>query len=185
MPLLPFISVFMFQFVLLLTEGILAIRKDSVFSKHVPHIWKIRAHWVIQLVGVSLVVAAFSIAYENKNRNGWDHFSSWHGKFGLVAFICHLITFVGGTLALYSFDLRRFLKPGINRLLHVLAGVVTYGFGAAAVLLAVYASNWFKNNINDSAGLRMFCFVTLLFSFAWTLLKPLLGSMSRLKSLAS
>lgn len=171
----------MFQFVLLLSEGILMLRKDSKFSKHVPHIWKIRLHWVVQVVGVTLFVAGYIVAYDNKNRIGKDHFVTWHAKFGLVAMICLLITFAGGILALYSVDFRRFMTPSITRRLHVLAGVVSYGFGGLSVLFAVYSSKWFERNINDSDCLRMFCFVTLSLCFTWTLLKPLLASINRRK----
>lgn len=158
------------------------MRKDNILSKYINHQWKIRLHWFIQIAAVALTIAAFVVVFINKNRNNRDHFTSYHGKFGLTAVVFSIVSVLGGSLALYSTALRKRIKPSINKALHILGGILSYGFGIVTFLFAVYESHWFTNRVNESEAIKLIFFVILIIGGVWTLLKPFVSFVDKAKS---
>lgn len=139
-------------------------------------------HWFIQIVAVALTIAAFVVAVINKNRNNRDHFTSYHGKFGLTAVVFSVLSVLGGSLALYSTAFRTYIKPSVNKALHIFGGILAYGFGIVAFLFAVYESHWFTNRVNESEAIKLIFFVILIIAGVWTLLKPFVSFVNKAKS---
>lgn len=167
------------------SEGILLLRKDNIFSKRLNHQWKIRLHWFIQFLTVACNIAGFSIAYINKNRNNRDHFTSYHGKFGLTTLIVSLVGLLAGTSALYSAALRKLIKPSLNKALHICFGIFSYAFAIVALLFVVYSSGWFKSRIEENDFIRIVSFIAIIISSVWISLIPLGNFFKKIKSVRS
>ena len=51
--------------------------------------------------GVMLMLGGFYVIYENKNRNGANHFTSFHGKTGLGLILCAIGASMAGGIFLH------------------------------------------------------------------------------------
>lgn len=126
-------------------------------------------------------ISGFIVVFINKDRNNRNHFTSYHGKFGLVTVIISLLTLFGGTCALYSTALRTRIKPSLNKALHVLFAIVAYVFAIVTFLFAVYSSGWFKNRINQNEFIQVLGFVILIVTTVWLLFKPFISFLSKIR----
>lgn len=172
-----------FQWVLLMTEGILSISKENVVSKWKTHAQKVRDHWYLEVVAVSLTVAGFIVVEIAKEQRGSAHFTSWHGKFGLAGVVCAVLASFNGILTLYNVDLRKVIKPSLNKLIHILSGTLAFTFGGISLLFIVYDSHWFSGRTEENEFIKIFCFVILLVAIMWTLVRPALSIKTKVKSL--
>lgn len=136
-------------------------------------------HWLIQIVATALTIAAFVVVFINKNRNNRDHFTSYHGKFGLVAVVFSVAALLGGTVALYSAALRSHIKPSLNKAIHILGGILSFGFGIVTFAFAVFSSHWFQNRVNESEAIKITFFVILIVTGLWTLVKPCISCINK------
>lgn len=158
------------------------MRKDNVLAKNLTHQWKIRLHWLIQGVAIACNIAGFIIAYVNKNRNNRDHFTSYHGKFGLTTLIISLVGLLAGTTALYSAALRKYIKPSLNKALHICFALLSYAFAIVSFLFVVYSSGWFKNRINENDFIQIASFVVIIVTAVWISLIPFINFLKKVKS---
>lgn len=164
-----------------MTEAILIISKANVFSKPLTHAAKIRYHWIIQFVAVALSVAGFIIVIVAKNRGGRSHFTTNHGIFGLLGIIFSVLSCLNGIATLYHKDLRTYIKPNLNKLIHIACGSLAFIFGGISLAFVVYTSHWFEERTNEPV--RIFSSVMLIVSVVWTLIKPVLNTIDRTKSI--
>lgn len=166
-----------------MTEAILVITKVNVFSKQLTHAVKVRYHWTIQFVAVALSVAGFVIVIISKNRGGRSHFYTNHGIFGLLGIIFSVLSCLNGIATLYHKDLRVYVKPNLNKLIHIACGSLAFLFGGISLAFVVYTSHWFEERTNEPV--RIFSSVMLIVSTVWTLIRPILNTIDRTKNLVA
>jgi len=112
-------------------------------------------HIAAQSVGAACIAAAFVVIFVNKERFGKQHFTSWHGCFGLLGFVlaCVNTLMVRDTAGVGACDSkfhslatmvqgvsRRFF-PGKLRRAHNVVGCVTLAVGSLA-LFSGFRSAW-------------------------------------------
>lgn len=164
-----------------MTEAILMLSKENIFAKRLTHAAKVKFHWYIQILAVSLTVAGFVVVVIAKNQSNRDHFTSWHGKFGLAGVVFSILATLNGCLALYNVDLRKYIKPNLNKLFHIVSGTLAFLFGGISILVVILTSGWFTSRTNEAV--KNTCFVILLVSIVWTLIRPVLTTLTRVRAL--
>jgi len=93
-PPLQSLSILLFSFGILILQPITKDPKQKEFG-----MW---THMVIQgLAGISLIVGTYMM-WENKERHGAAHITSWHATFGVTAFLILLIQLVFGAAAAFG-----------------------------------------------------------------------------------
>lgn len=157
------------------------MRRDNLLSKYLTHQWKIRLHWFVQVIAVSCNIAGFVIEVINKDRNNRNHFTTYHGKFGLTTVLLSVLVVFGGTTALYSAALRQYVRPNLNKALHILFGGLAYIFAIVTFIFALYSTGWFKNQINQNQFIEIVFIVILVITTVWLLVKPLINFSRKIK----
>lgn len=164
-----------------MTEAILIVNKTNVFSKKLTKSQKVKYHWIIQFLAVALSVSGFIIAVIAKNRGGRSHFTTNHGIFGLLGILFSMLSCINGIVTLYHVDLRQYIKPNLNKLIHIVCGSLAFLFGGISLVFVVLTSYWFENRTSEPV--RIFSAIILIISIIWTLVRPVLNTIDRTKSL--
>ncbi|CAG9858920.1 unnamed protein product [Phyllotreta striolata] len=172
-----------FGWIFLLNEGVLLFSEDNFIGRklRLSHTMKRRYHWLTIALGVTLVIIGFTIVIINKNIKNKVHFKTWHGLFGLIATIFCILTALNGTSALYDVKLKNYIKPALNKLLHVISGSISLIFGGLTLVLGVY-SNWFIKASGNNTFLFSIGFVTSAYVTLWTLQRPMRKILSNYRS---
>jgi len=118
-----------------------------------------------------LTIAGFAVMYQNKKVHNKEHFTSWHGKFGLATFVVTLFQALILGLPSYFTSIRPSTVP-LLQLRKVHAGsAVLFSILAATTLLLGFQTSWFQKQITgsfednlSSAALTTYKIVTALFS---------------------
>lgn len=176
------IFLFWFQWMFLMLEAILVVSPDNIFSKRLSFKLRVQYHWIIQILAVGFSTAGFFIDFINKSRSDRPHFKSWHALIGLISMGCCIPTCLNGVAALFNTQLRKIIKPSINKLIHVICGIVTLVMGSVAMILGLY-SWWFEYKANEAS--RKVCFVIIIFTTMWCCVRPLITVFNRIKSVVS
>ncbi|KAK8766751.1 hypothetical protein V5799_006469 [Amblyomma americanum] len=103
-------------------------------------IGRIRLHWALQATSATCALLGICAAYAHKSSLGKPHFATWHAQTGLAALVATLLDASGGAtlLLMRTYGLgKRWLKPGLLRSGHRLAGVVTHAIATAALVLGL------------------------------------------------
>lgn len=113
------------QYQLLMTEAIMALYAQNVWSQYHSHYVKRTIHWVLQAIGSSMAIVGIIIEYVNRPT----HFRTKHSVIGLIATIFTLIGFMNGTSALWSFEIRKYVAPVFMKYFHVWTGILAFVLG--------------------------------------------------------
>lgn len=109
------------------------------------------------------------------------HFQSIHGILGLTTFGLTILSSVGGVFNKYSFKFKNILKPAITKILHSLAGIISYVLAIVTIGFGMY-SDWFKNQL-ETEGTIVFLIVIVVLSAVIILGKPLILLKTRYQNL--
>lgn len=121
-------------FSLLMAESILVLSSDNILAFLHPRVKKTvrEHHWIIQIVAAICNLVGFVTIIVNKNRGGRSHFRSNHAIVGLVAIVLSFVTCAGGFITLYATELKEWIRPSHNKLIHTIVGILTFVLGVAA-----------------------------------------------------
>lgn len=86
-------------------------------------------HWILQAIGSTSAIAGMTIEFIGRWEKSKYHFISLHSKFGLAAGIFTLIGMLNGTSALWSVELRSYMKPIYLKFIHNLTGITAFVLG--------------------------------------------------------
>lgn len=101
------------------------MNRQNVFTKGLSQPAKVSVHRYLELFALLLCVAGFVLAIRVGGGASSGHFSSWHGKFGLATFACIVLATLNGILAMYNVNLKKYIRPSLNKLFHVITGIAT------------------------------------------------------------
>jgi hypothetical protein len=165
-----------------MSEGILSLAKDNILTGTLPKLIRLRLHWIFQTIGLVLILIGFTVVFLNKNYLNKTHFKSWHGLFGFIGVVCSVPTCLDGILALYHGALRHYIRPRINKFLHIASGVATFVFGGLALVLSVY-TNWFARHSNNNILTFVVGLALVSVAVVWTLVPPAIACCRHIKGL--
>lgn len=138
-----------------MTQAILAFYSQNLWSKQYPRQTQRTLHWILQIVGSSAAIIGMIIEFIGRSQKGKSHFKSIHSLFGLTAGILAVISMLGGVSALWSFEIRKYVRPIYFKLAHNLNGITAFVLGKS--------SHQSKKNCFCSKLVEICC-ISLLFS---------------------
>lgn len=159
-----------------MTSAMHALTPGDVATGWMPIRLRSARHWILQVIGGTIILVGFIVIVTNKFLNNAAHFVTFHAKFGLASFIFLLLTMLGGLGALNSLKLKYYLAPIYTKLIHTSAGLLTFSLGGTTILLAFF-SNWWQN----AEWLTYVCFILVLLNMSATMLRPVLKIYIRLR----
>lgn len=185
---------------LFMSEGILVLYNKNIYTIPVRNRWmKKRIHWILQAIGGGM--ALFGIPYQIYNRQitNRKHFSNTHGitgKFyflnddvggfelffslkGLISGIFLILTIISGCSALFSIELKRYIRPFFSKASHNFLSVTCYTLGMVSIISAYVTRSWLVKK--DPGEVRFIMIWCLSFVLAFTLVGPLKTGFSQLK----
>lgn len=161
-------------------EGIMSISKNNVITNIAPHKVRVTIHWVFQCISAVLVLSGCIIEYVHATNENYDNFSTPHGISGLVAFVCCFPTYLNGVLALFNTELRKYIKPTVNKLIHAVCGMITFVAGGIAMIFSTQ-TYWFERFTTKQT--QDIWFYLLIFTIVWSMIQPLITASRRMKTL--
>lgn len=115
-----------------MTQAILAFYSQNLWSKQYPRQTQRTLHWILQIVGSSAAIIGMIIEFIGRSQKGKSHFKSIHSLFGLTAGILAVISMLGGVSALWSFEIRKYVRPIYFKLAHNLNGITAFVLGKSS-----------------------------------------------------
>lgn len=165
-----------------MTEGILTVIKENIFTKRIQQPVRVHIHWATLLLATELIIGGLGTIVWNRSRVIGSHFLTEHGISGIVATVCAFITVLNGIPALYSVQLRKIIPPTINKLFHAFFGFATVVAGAYATITGYY-TGWFRNRSSDTV--IIVCFIVTVALTVWCMVRPLVNGFTRIRNLCN
>ena len=119
---------------------------------------KLTAHWLFHVTAVTFALAGFLVIWYNKHLKNKNHFTTWHGLFGLITVGYLLIQMMGGVLGKYPQILNVFkiqVRLADLKMVHATSGLLAYLLVSVTLILAMF-SNWFTSNITGTTWFGCF-----------------------------
>lgn len=156
-----------------MTEAVLSLSKDNLFTGTLHKVDRVRLHWVFQVIACSLIIIGFIIVFINKDYLNKEHFKTWHGLLGFIGIVCTIPTCLNGIAALYFASLRQLIPPKITKFVHILSGIITLSCGGIALILSVY-TKWFERHSNSNIITFLLGLTFASFAVIWSLVRPVI-----------
>ncbi|XP_070498996.1 transmembrane reductase CYB561D2-like [Chironomus tepperi] len=150
----------------LMAEGIMAFYKANSLTSLSSKREKNHIHWILQVIGGSLALYGIIIEIIDKDRRNLAHFISLHAIYGLVSMVCLCFTILSGLSALFSYEVRRYLKPVISKFSHNTLALVTFITGMISLIYGWTDTRWAR--LYDPGNLRYMSSWSLGFIIAFT-----------------
>ncbi|XP_043794732.1 transmembrane reductase CYB561D2-like [Apis laboriosa] len=115
-------------YVLLMSEAIVVFAGDSVFTKFLSRGAKRHLHWILQILGLILIVSGVMVMYRVKPV----HFKSIHGILGITSAVLAVFLSVAGYPVFIAAKLRNAIKPVAIKFAHNFLGISCFAIGMAA-----------------------------------------------------
>lgn len=131
-----------------MTEAILFFSSESSLVPKAQRPTKVNYHVATMIASITCAVAGFLVIFVNKNMRGKEHFTSWHGTFGLIVVCYVFVQALGGVITRYPKLIGSKIKPAKLKLYHATSGLFLFSMVCATFFLALF-SNWFLRNAND------------------------------------
>lgn len=115
-------------YVLLMSEAILVFAGDSVLTKFLSRGAKRHLHWILQILGLILIVSGVVLMCRVKPV----HFKSVHGILGITSTVLAVFLSVAGYPVFIAAKLRSAIKPVAIKFAHNFLGISCFAIGMAA-----------------------------------------------------
>lgn len=112
-----------------MTQSILAFYSRNLWSLELSRSKQRTFHWVLQAIGSTAAIIGMIIEFVARSQKSKSHFSTTHSIIGLTAGIFTLIGMFNGVSALWSVELKRYVKPTYLKLAHNLNGITAFVLG--------------------------------------------------------
>lgn len=162
-----------------MSQAVLTLSGANLLTYKQHQKTRIFVHWLLQaLAGILITIASVCI-FLNKVRMGKAHFQTTHSIFGLITVTLTLTSIGGGIFAKYGYQLRHVMRPIYSKIVHGVAGTVTYILGSATIALGVY-SHWFQEDNN--AQVRLALLIGIISVTLYVIINPIAATISRTKT---
>lgn len=164
-----------------MTESLLCFADENVPTRRLTQKWRIRCHWILQLLAATITIGGFVVVVVHKFASNKTHFKTNHAAWGLVSVICCAVTMAGGWWTNYGYELRGYLRPVWSKILHAGVGLLNYAMVTATVILGFFSS-WFGKHGTVSA--IIVCTPLIVAVVLYVVVKPIRRLAKRLKAVA-
>lgn len=164
---------------ILMSQAVLTLSGANLLTHRLHHKTRILIHWVLQGLAGTLITIAFVCIFLNKVRMGKAHFQTTHAVVGLITVLLTLTSIGGGIFTKYGYQLRHLMRPIYSKIIHGVAGTVTYILGSATIALGVY-STWFQEDNNGQVRLALL--IGIIAVTLYVIVNPIAATISRTKT---
>lgn len=141
-------------YILMMSEAIVVFAGDGVLSNFLTHRGKKHLHWVLQVLGLILVIAGFVPMYLAKHHR---HFHTNHGILGITSLVIMVFLTVTGYPVFVAAKLRRLVRPVVIKFGHNFLGISCFVIGMASQCLGY---NYYRSVMNTSSvNVTMICII--------------------------
>ncbi|XP_068630499.1 transmembrane reductase CYB561D2-like [Battus philenor] len=133
---------------LLMAESFLCLSSFNGWVSKLRHVDKLRAHWVLQIVGSGMALAGSFIKIMDKEV----HWNTYHGQFALVAMVFTVASLLNGLTALYAYEFRKLLNGTLSKLTHICFGTIAFAASGISLCFAFDYErfrNWSMSEVAD------------------------------------
>ena len=123
------------QYLILVSNAVLIMADSSILTSNLSFQNRIKAHWIIQVFALILMVIAQICIFTNKVNLGKSHFQTTHSIFGLITLILTMLTSIGGIFTKYALQLRNQIRPVVLKCFHSFAGMIVYVLALITIML--------------------------------------------------
>ncbi|KAM9814089.1 transmembrane reductase CYB561D2 [Neosynchiropus ocellatus] len=134
-------------FSLFMTEAVLLFSPRGSLFQWSTHKTKGRVHWLLQVICVSCAVLGLMAIYYNKHLIGKPHFTSGHGRLGLLTVLAVLVQSLAAMPLIYTSLAKGWSLARLKRY-HAASGLVSYLLGCVSLLLGL-CSAWFTASVSS------------------------------------
>ncbi|XP_043523899.1 transmembrane reductase CYB561D2 [Frieseomelitta varia] len=148
-------------YILMMSEAIVVFADDGVLTNFLTHRAKKHLHWVLQLLGLILVIAGFVPMYLAKHSH---HFKSYHAILGITSLVVMVFLTVTGYPVFVAAKLRQVVRPVVIKFGHNFLGISCFVIGMASQCLGYkYTSQMNTPSVNVTTICIIVCVsITLL-----------------------
>ncbi|XP_062560368.1 transmembrane reductase CYB561D2-like isoform X2 [Armigeres subalbatus] len=164
---------------ILMSQAVLTLSGANLLTYRKHQKTRVFVHWILQaLAGILITIASVCI-FLNKVRMGKAHYQTVHAIVGLITVILTLLSIAGGIFTKYGYQLRHLVRPINSKIMHGIAGVVTYIMGSVTIGLGVYSA-WFQED-NDG-HVRLALLIGIIAVTLYVIINPIAATISRTKT---
>lgn len=157
---------------LFMAEGIMATYNRNTFTMGIKsRAWKIRAHWILQVIGSGFVLYGTPMLIYYREVENKKHFHSSHAVTGLISFILLVLSFLSGFSALFSVEMKNYVKPLFSKAVHNFLSSACYVVGMVSIIIAYYTKRWITRK--DPGGMRELMIYFCILNTIFTMIGPL------------
>lgn len=167
-----------FQYLILMSHAILTMADNNFLTQSLKYQHRVTVHWILQTSALILITIAQTCIYLNKDRLGKEHYQTTHSLFGLTTYLLTVLTSIGGVGAKYSFQIKKFVKPVVIKIIHSFAGLLTYLLAVVTIGLGI---NQFWDQPSDS-WTKPIVYVLLAFTTLYVTVKSFILFSSRVSN---
>ncbi|CAD6222309.1 GSCOCG00000906001-RA-CDS [Cotesia congregata] len=163
-------------YVLLMSEALMVMTEENVWSRRFSRRGIHNIHWNLQLLGGAFSTAGVIVMFKSTE----NHFKSTHAILGITSIILMCILSFLGITVVYAVKLRSFIPPVISKFIHNFLGIASFLTGMLAQCYS-YNKNWFIKNAGNE--IRTLCIVfTAVIAFI-NIIRPLKSLYAQIKSI--
>ncbi|XP_076240903.1 transmembrane reductase CYB561D2 [Calliopsis andreniformis] len=140
-------------YVLLMSEGIVALADESISAKFLSRRGNTHVHWVLQVLGLICIVAGVGDMYRYKTV----HYRSVHALLGISSVIIMIILTLCGYPVFIAGKLRKLIRPVIIKFGHNFLGICCFVLGMASQCYG-YKYNWLLR-ITGIPNIQVVCII--------------------------
>lgn len=142
----------------MMSEAIVVFAGDGVLTNFLTHRAKKHLHWVLQILGLILVIAGFVPMYLAKDSYPKPHhFKSYHAILGITSLVVMVFLTVTGYPVFVAAKLRQVVRPVVIKFGHNFLGISCFVIGMASQCLGY---RMYKSIMNTpSVDVTMICIV--------------------------
>lgn len=130
-----------------MTEAISAFTSNTFLSRDLKYGDRLNLHGALQFAAGTCIAIGFWAIYTFKGNNNKAHFESAHASMGLTTCCLVLGASSGGIAARYG-AFKSAIKPAYLKIVHSVAGVITYGLAVYTICLGL-DTEWFRAQSTD------------------------------------
>jgi len=134
-------------YLILVTHAILTMADNNFLTQSLSYRNRITVHWILQTSALVLITISQSCIFIQKNNLGKSHYQTTHSLFGVTTYLLTIGASLGGIFTKFSFQLKKFLKPAIAKIIHSFAGMLAY---ILAIITISLGMNQFFDDPHDS-----------------------------------
>nr|XP_019548617.2 cytochrome b561 domain-containing protein 1 [Aedes albopictus] len=164
---------------ILMSQAVLTLSGANLLTYRQHQKTRVLIHWLLQALAGILIAIAFVCIFLNKVRMEKKHFQTTHAIVGLITVILTLASIGGGIFTKYGYQLRHLVRPIYSKIMHGVAGTVTYIMGSATIALGVY-SQWFQEDNNGQVRLALL--IGIIAVTLYVIVNPIAATISRTKT---